>query len=137
MAIAKKGSRKIIIDDIEYLYKISKIKQESDWREQNNELSERFMKYARYYGLGQVKDVTINIFIQLKENPISNCFVTISTILIDSFFGPEQITQIKPKFVAELIRHALVNGWQPTEKGDFKINVLETKKEGEKSYQIL
>ncbi len=50
MAVSKKGARKIRIGQVDYLYKVSKIKGKSDWREQRNELDDTFMKYAACYG---------------------------------------------------------------------------------------
>ncbi|KAA3639890.1 MAG: hypothetical protein DWQ02_02905, partial [Bacteroidetes bacterium] len=126
MAISKKGSRNITVNGTAYLYKVSKIKKKSDWREQVDEMNDTFMKYASYYGLGLVKDITINIVTQLKENPVSNLFVKINTVLVDGFLGPEQITQITPKMVADLIGKAIHDGWNPSVKGDFRINLLET-----------
>lgn len=126
MAISKKGSRRINIDEIEFLYKVSKVKKKSDWRESNEELNDTFLKYASYYGLGKVKDITINIVIQLVENPVSNCFIKITSILIDGFMGAEQITRIPPQFVEDLTRKGLREGWNPSLKGDFRVNLLET-----------
>ena len=51
MAISKKGSRKINVNGVEYLYKVSKIKKKSEWREQDNELNDTFTKYANYLSL--------------------------------------------------------------------------------------
>ena len=126
MAISKNGSRKIIVDEVKYLYKVSKIKNKSGWREQEDELDDTFMKYASYYGLGKVKDITINIVIQLMENPVSNMFIKFNTILVDGFMGAEQITQIKPKLISELINKGLNDGWKPSEKGDYRLSLLET-----------
>lgn len=125
MAISKKGSRKINVNGVEYLYKVSKIKKKSDWREQGNELNDTFTKYANHYGLGKVKDITINIVIQLKNNPVSNFYIKINSILIDGFIGAEQITKITPKFVSELIQKGLIDGWNPSSKGDYRVNILE------------
>ena len=127
MAISNKGSRKINVNSVDYSYKVSKINKKSDWRDQADELNDTFAKYAEYYGLGKVKDITINIVIQLKHKPVSNLFIKINSILIDGFLGPEQITQIKPKLVSELIGKGLNDGWKPSIKGDYRINILETK----------
>lgn len=126
MAISKKESRKITVNGVEYLYKVSKIKKKSEWRKQENELNEIFMKQASYYGLGKVRDVTLNVIIQLKENPVSNFYIKIKTILVDGFMGAEQITQIKPKFISELVEKGLDDGWNPSIKGDYRIEMLET-----------
>ena len=61
MSISKKGLRSISVDGIEYIYKVSKVKKKSDWRAQENELDETFMKYASYYGLGNVKDIQTTV----------------------------------------------------------------------------
>lgn len=127
MAISKKGSRKINVNGVEYLYKVSKIKKKSEWRKQEDELNDTFTKYANHYGLGKVKDITINIVIQLESNPVSNFFVKINSILVDGFMGSEQITQITPKFVSQLISKGLNDGWKPSLKGDYRISILETK----------
>ncbi|MEL6672824.1 MAG: hypothetical protein AAFR61_11555 [Bacteroidota bacterium] len=132
MAIAKKGSRNITVDGIAYRYKVSKIKKKSGWREQVDELDETFMKYARYYGLGEVRDITLNIVAHLEENPASHLFVKIQTVLVDGFLGPEQLTQIKPQMVARLIRQGLADGWKPAEKGDARLLLLETQDQQKK-----
>ena len=126
MAISKKGARSIIVREIEYLYKVSKVKKKSDWRDQDDELDDTFMKYAKYYGLGKIKDITINVVVQLKERPISNFFIKVNSILVDGFMGAEQITQIKPRLISTLITKAINDGWKPSKKGDYKINILET-----------
>jgi hypothetical protein len=133
MAISKKGSRKIIVNEITYLYKISKIKKKSDWRVQKNELDEEFMKYAHYYGLGKVKDITINIVIQSMNNPVATLFIKCHTILVDGFMGAEQITQITPKLIVRLINKGLENSWNPSIKGDLRINIIEKKFKDKKS----
>lgn len=125
MAIPKKGSRKIIVDDIEYIYRVSKPKKKSDWREEENELNENFLNYAQHYGLGQVMDVNFGIVIQLSKKPVSNIFVKYHSIVIDGFLGIEQITQIKPNLIAHLIKTALLDGWNPSEKGDYRLTLAE------------
>ncbi|MEM8886758.1 MAG: hypothetical protein AAGD28_02150 [Bacteroidota bacterium] len=125
MAISKKGSRKITVADIDYLFKVSKLKKKSDWREQQNELDETFMKYASYYGLGRVKDATINLVVQSTENPISHLFVKFHTLQVAGFMGSEQILEIKPAMVAKLIQKALNEGWKPNEKGDHRITLAQ------------
>ena len=67
MAISKKGTKKIVVNDVEYLYKVSKVKYKREWRNQEDELDDTFMKYASYYGLGKVADANINIVIQLMD----------------------------------------------------------------------
>ncbi|MEM6800489.1 MAG: hypothetical protein AAF696_03740, partial [Bacteroidota bacterium] len=126
MAISKKGARKIHVNGVDYLYKVSKVKKKSVWREQNDELNDTFMKYASYFGLGEVRDITINIVVQLSDRPVSTYFIKIHTLLVSGFMGPEQITQIKPKFVRELIFKGLKDGWNPAKEGDARLTILES-----------
>ena len=125
MAFPKKGSRHIEVDGISFIYKISKIKPKSDWRQEDNELDENFMKYAQYYGLGSVRDATINIAIQSMDDSISIMFIKCHTLLVDGFLGPEQIIQIKPNQVSQLIRKGLNDGWNPNKKGDYRLEVVQ------------
>lgn len=125
MSISKKGTRKIIVDEIEYLYKVSKPKKKSDWREQENEVNETFIEYASYFGLGKVKDITINIVVQLYNKPVSSLFVKCHSILIDGFMGAEQIMQITPKLVSNLILEAINDDWDPFNKRDYRMNIVE------------
>lgn len=125
MAIPKKGSKKITVNNIEYIYRVSKPKKKSDWRKEENELNENFLTYAEYYGLGQVMDVNYGIVIQLFEKPVSNIFIKYHSIVVDGFLGIEQITQVKPNLITHLIKTAILNGWKPSEKGDYKFNLAE------------
>lgn len=125
MAFSKKGTRHIEVNNTKFVYKISKLKGESDWRDEENELNETFLKYARHYGLGMVKDVTINIAVQANSNPISKMFIKCHTLLVDGFMGPEQIIQIKPSLVSSLIQKGLMDGWNPEKKGDHRIEIIQ------------
>ena len=70
MGLSNKGSRNIEVDGIKYHFKVSTVKKKSDWRIQSNELDETFMKYASYYNLGDVRDATINVVIELASAPV-------------------------------------------------------------------
>lgn len=132
MAISKKGSRKITVTDVNYLYKVSKLKKKSDWREQQNELDDTFMKYASYYGLGKVKDATINVVVQAEESPTSHLFIKFHTLQVAGFMGAEQILEIKPAMVAQLIQKALKEGWKAEQKGDYRITLAQKWQENKK-----
>ncbi|MDW3652717.1 MAG: hypothetical protein R8P61_36905 [Bacteroidia bacterium] len=132
MAISKKGSRKITVANTDYLYKVSKLKKKSDWREQQNELDETFMKYASYYGLGKVKDATINLVVQSADLPRSHLFVKFHTLQVAGFMGPEQILEIKPALVAKLIEKALKEGWRAKQKGDHRFTLAQKWQENKK-----
>ena len=44
--------------------------------------------------MGKVKDVTINVVIQYKEEPASSMFIKCHIIVVDGFMGIEQITDL-------------------------------------------
>lgn len=118
MSLSKKGSRSIEVNGIKYHFKVSKVKKKSDWRKQSNELDETFMKYASYYNLGNVRDATINVVIELASAPASRMLVKIHTLIVDGFMGSEQIISITPKLVEQLTKNSLTDGWDPHKKGD-------------------
>lgn len=125
MAFPKKGTRKIEVEGNQFFYKISKLKKKSDWRLQENELDEKFMKYASHYGLGMVKDATINIAVQLASNPISNMYIKFHTVIVDGFMGAEQIIEIKPNMISRLIQKGMNDGWDPERQGDFRMELAQ------------
>lgn len=125
MALSKKGTRKIEVDGNHFLYKISKLKSKTDWRAQKDELDDTFMKHARHYGLGNVKDASIHIVIQSATNPISKMYIACHTLIVDGFMGPEQIIQITPKLISILLKKGIKNGWDPTKKEDFKMEIIQ------------
>lgn len=136
MAIPRKGTRKIVVENTSYVFKVSKPRKKSDWRVQKNELDKTFMNYARHYGLGNVKDVTFGIVIQLLDNPVSSIFIKYHSILVDGFLGSEQLTQIQPNFISYIITKAINDGWNPSKKGNFRLNIAE-QNTNEKKHVIL
>ena len=130
MALAKKGTRRISVGQTEYIYKVSRIKKTSELRSGEKELEETFLKFARYYGLGQVMDAVINIVVQLEDNPSSSLFVKCKTIIVDGFMGFEQVLSIKPSLVAGLITQAMEEGWNPERRGDYRMNVAQCFEKG-------
>lgn len=125
MAFSKKGSRSIELDGVKFLYKTSKIKSKSDWRSEDNELDRTFISYAKLYGLGNVKDATLNIAIQSATEPVSSMFVKCHTLIVDGFLGPEQIIQIKPNLVLQLINIGINDKWNPSKKGNYKLELAQ------------
>jgi hypothetical protein len=132
MAFSSKGIRLIVVNGFRFNYKISKLKKKSKWRKEVNELDETFMKYASHYGLGMVKDATINISVQLTSDPVSNMFVKCHTVLVDGFLGPEQIIEITPKLISNLIKRGLEDGWSPEKKGDYRMELAQKMMNGRK-----
>lgn len=125
MTLPKKGSRTIEVDGTLFRYTISRIKPKSDWREEIEELDTNFMRYAKRFGLGNVCDATINITIQSAHNSASSMFIKCHTLIVDGFLGPEQLIQIKPNQISQLIRKSLKDGWKPNIRGDFKLELAQ------------
>lgn len=111
MAIAKKGLRKITVNNEIYFYKISEPLIQSDFTYNPDvSLDPEFMKYAVYYGLGKTAVSTINVSV-FSEIPNSKLLVKIYTPLVDSFMDYEQFLTVTPKLVADLIKKASSMGW--------------------------
>lgn len=111
MAIAKKGLRKITVDNELYLYKVSEPLIQSDFS-YNPEipLDPEFMKHAVYYGLGKTAVSTINVMV-FSEIHHTKLLVKIYTPLVDSWMDYEQFLTVSPKLVAEFIQKARSMGW--------------------------
>ena len=88
-------------------------------------LDEVYYKIAAQYGLGQVADVVFNIPIELYHEPKSKILAKYFGIIIDGFLGIEQVAQIKPGLVTNIIRESLRNGWNPSAKGDYMVEIFE------------
>jgi len=83
------------------------------------------LEIAQKYGLGDTVDVLFNFVVELFADPISKIVVKYYGLVIDSFLGFEQFTQIKPPLVAQIIEQAIDNGWTPNQKGDYKVELFE------------
>jgi hypothetical protein len=136
MSIAKKGSRKITVNGINYRWLVSRrYKQISDWHVDTEVLDEKFVEIAQRFGLGEVADVVFTIVIELYDTPQSKIVANYFDIIVDGFIGPEQFAQIKPKLISELIKQAINNAWNPRVKGDYKLEIFE--KSGEKHKPVI
>lgn len=100
-------------------------------------MDEEFMRYARYYGLGSVSDIVFNVPVELYKNPGSKIVITFYALRVDGFHGPEQLMMIKPGLIARLIKICIGAGWNPKEKGDFKVKLFASPVVGETSVLIL
>lgn len=127
MSIAKKGSRKITVAEVDYQWRVSRPRRISDWRDECDLLDEVYCKIAAQYGPGQVADVVFNIPIELYREPKSKILAKYFGIIIDGFLGIEQVAQIKPGLVADIIRESLRNGWNPAAKDDYMVEIFERK----------
>jgi hypothetical protein len=47
--------------------------------------------------------------------------------MVDGFHGPEQLVSMKPKNIAEVIHKCRENGWNPHQKGDYRVQIFEDK----------
>ncbi len=125
MSIQKKGSRKITVNNSDYRWRVSRFRRISDYRVENEVLSEEYIKVAEKYGLGSVADIVFNIPIELYDVPKSKIIVKYFGLCVDGFLGPEQFAQIKPKLISQIIEDAILQGWNPNQKGNFTIEIYE------------
>jgi hypothetical protein len=124
--LARKSSRKIVVGDVEYRYKVSRWRRVSGWTPAKAGLvDERWLAHAHALGLGAMADVEFTIAIEHENEPVSKLIVTYHAHIIDGFLGPEQFTRIQPKLVATLIETALASGWKPEERGDVRLHIVE------------
>lgn len=124
--LGRKSSRKLVVDGVEYRFKVSRWRKVSDWKPASAGLvDERWLEAARKVGLGDVANVVFTIAIELAEMPGSKLIVTYHTHVIDGFLGPEQFTRIQPSLVATLVREARSVGWKPGERGDMRLHIVE------------
>lgn len=125
MSIAKKGSRKITVADVDYRWRVSRPRRTSDWRSDRTVLNETYLKLAAKYGLGEVADVIFNIPIELYTEPKSKILIKYFGLIIDGFLGVEQFSQVKPGLISQIISDSRQQGWNPTKKGDYPIEIFE------------
>jgi hypothetical protein len=124
--LARKSSRKLVVGDVAYRYKVSRWRKVSDWRPASADLvDERWLERARALGLGDVADVELTIAIERQDEPVSKTIVTYHAHVIDGFLGIEQFTRIQPSLVATLITKSLSAGWKPDERGDVRLHLVE------------
>lgn len=94
MAIPKKGSRKIIVDDIEYRWRI---------------------RWKPSYGQG-IGESNLTAAIELYENPQSPLIITFPWLRPDSWVGKTK-ESVTPKDIETCVKNALSQGWKPNVKG--------------------
>tara|TARA_B100000674_G_C37398270_1_gene715072 strand:+ start:49 stop:375 length:327 start_codon:yes stop_codon:yes gene_type:complete len=101
MAISKKGTRNIVVNDVEYIWKITKkpsYTQELGWS-------------------------NLQVAIQKKENGLCTLIVDSGHIHSESIGLKEHYSKdrkfkpVTPKLVQDFINQALKNGWNPSKKG--------------------
>lgn len=125
MSLSKKGSRRIIVNGVDYRWKVSRYKLISEWRSEPDLLSEDYLKAAGKYGLGDIADVVFNIVIELYDNPQSKIIVKYFGLCVDGFLSIETLVQIKPQLVADIIEKSTLNGWIPAHKENYTGNLFE------------
>lgn len=124
--LARKSARKLVVAGVAYRYKVSRWRRISDWKPASAGLvDERWLQRARALGLGDVADVRFTIAIELEDEPVSKTIVTYHAHVIDGFLGPEQLTRIQPSLVAKLIEQSLTAGWNPKERGDLRLHLVD------------
>jgi hypothetical protein len=125
MGMAKKGSRKIDVDGTTYRWRVSHWRQVSDWQADAEFLDERFLQAARQFGLGDVAAVLFHVVIERHADPRSRITAKYHSFVVDGFLGFEQLAQIKPGFVAGLIRRCLGTGWDPAGRSSMEVEIFE------------
>ncbi len=94
----------------------------SDWYFDSGLLDKTWLKKARQYGLGAVRDVYLTIGIECENTPRFQ--VVLYTKLLDGFFGPDPLKEIDETEVARWVEAARKNGW-PNKEG-LVIKIKET-----------
>jgi hypothetical protein len=139
MTLARKGSRAIVVGGVGYRFKISRWRKVSDWKPADAGLvDERWLEQARRFGLGDVANVRFGIAVELAERPVSKIIAGYHALVVDGFLGIEQFTRIGPSLIATVVEHALARGWKPSERGDFRLEIVEnTTKPGRPALLVL
>lgn len=126
MTLARRGSRAIVVGGVAYRFKVSRWRKVSDWKPADAGLvDERWLEQARRLGLGAVANVRFGIAVELAEAPVSKIVAGYHALVVDGFLGPEQFTRIGPSLIASLIEYATGSGWRPSERGDFRLEIVE------------
>ena len=125
MGMAKKGSRKLVVDGVSYRWRVSRPRRISAWRRAPELLDEKYLAIAEQYNLGEVADVVFYIPIEHYSNPKSKLLIRYFGLVVDGFLGIEQFSRIKPGLIADIIREASSRGWRPEQKGDCVVEIFE------------
>ena len=88
-------------------------------------LDETYLQIAEHYRLGHIADILFNIPIELYSQPKSKILVKYFGLAVDGFLGIEQFAQIKPGLISRIISESIQHGWEPTQKGDYPIEIFE------------
>jgi hypothetical protein len=126
VTLARKGSRSIVVSGVAYRFAVSRWRRVSDWSPASAGIvDERWLAEARRFGLGDVANVTFTIAVERAERPASKLLVRYHSRIVDGFLGPEQLTSVTPAFIETLVTHALACGWNPAERGEFRLDVVD------------
>ena len=100
MAVPKKGSRKIVVESVEYRWRIR-----------------RKSSYGQEIG-----ESNLTASVELYRNPQNTLSITFPWLRLDTWFGSLE-EPVTPKLIETVIKNAIYQGWNPVEKGKtFKIN---------------
>ncbi len=98
MAIPKKGSRKIVVNDIVYRWRVR-------WKP----------SYAQ-----ECEGSNFTTAVELFEEPKSVLHITFPWVRYDAYFGVAE-KSVTPKLIEQCIKNALQEGWQPNKNGVFEL----------------
>lgn len=99
MAISRKNSRKIVVDEVEYRWAIR-----------------HKPTYSQALG-----DQNILVAIELYNDPQSTLLVHFPWLRNDSWMAIHTQPSVTPKYVEQCIKDAIAQSWNPREKGDVRI----------------
>lgn len=99
MALPSKGLRNIVVDNIKYQYNVKQSKP---------------MKQREFFDHTCTENpLGVTISIQLADNPKSSC-----TYILGYEPQYEKIPSIKPPIIVQIIKTALLEGWEPLKAGN-------------------
>lgn len=124
MSMPKKGSRKIVVDDVAYRWRVS-WKKLGDWRaaEPGEIDEERLGEIPWFFGDGDLLEGECSIIVERQAGPSSLLRCACPANKVDALFEHWQRTEITPSLVREIIRRALAEGWDPASSGDVSLTL--------------
>jgi len=99
MAIPKKGSRKIVVDDVIYRWRIR-------WKPTYDQ---------------DCHDHCLCAAVELYENPQNVLHIAFSWARYNKLYPPFELEPVTPKHIEAAVKDALKEGWSPTGTGNFQV----------------
>jgi hypothetical protein len=123
MAIAKRSSRNIVVDDTTYRWVYGRGTSIGPWREPvAGELDTHWTQMGRPTKC-YVQNVEIKITVELPNEPKSKLFGVVDGLVIETNIGYYLEKPLLPRQVRGLIKKGRHEGWKPDQKGDFRVRI--------------